>query len=111
MLGGYRGMHMVLMMWQMVLSESAPYIWCLLGDRPGILVLSAHWLWLYELDKLGNICEGYAETGKANSRLMCESDGGRGCDGIGLLWHKSIGGYSSFWDLLGPYLCCEVLSV
>ena len=62
-----------------------PYIQCLLGDRPGILVLSEHWLWPYELDKLDNICEGYAATGKADNRLTCESDGGRGCGGIGLL--------------------------
>ena len=27
---------------------------------------------------------------KANSRLTEERDGGRGCGGIGLLWHKSI---------------------
>ena len=40
---------------------------------------------------MGNICEGYAATGKADNKLTCESDGGRGCGGIGLLWHKSIG--------------------
>ena len=72
------------------MSGNAPYIRCLLGGRPGILVLSEHSLWSYELDKLGNICEGYAATRKADNRLTCESDGGRVCDGIGLLWHESI---------------------
>ena len=50
-----------------------------------------HWLWLYEFDKLDNICEGYAATGKADSRLTCESDGGRDCGRIRLLCHMSIG--------------------
>ena len=110
------------------LSGSASYIQCLLGDRPGILVLSEHWLWLYELDKLDNICEGYAATRKADNRLTCESDGGRGCGGIGLLWHKSIGatpvsgissdrisavrfsvddGDSSLVSIIGVYMPCS----
>ena len=62
--------------------------WNCHGSAP--YVRSEHWLWPYEIDKLGNICEGHAATGKADSRLTCESDGGKGCGGIGLLWHKSI---------------------
>ena len=30
-------------------------------------------------------------SGKADSRLTEESSGGRGCGGVGVLWHKSFG--------------------
>ena len=55
------------------------------------MVVSEHWLWPYELDKLSNISEDYEATGKADSRLTEVSEGSRGCSGIGIIWHKSIG--------------------
>ena len=33
----------------------------------------------------------YVATGKADDRLTEESEDERGCGGIGVLWHKSIG--------------------
>ena len=39
---------------------------------------------------LNDINQDYNAIGKADSRLTAERDGGRGCGGVGLLWHKSI---------------------
>ena len=54
------------------------------------MVLSEHWLWPYELHKLSEIDEEYEAVGKSDSRLTEEREGGRGCGGIGILWHQSI---------------------
>ena len=72
-------------------ASSVPYIHSLIGNKPSILVVSEHWLWPYELDKLSNISDNYEATGKADSRLTEVSEGGRGCGGIGIIWHRSIG--------------------
>lgn len=66
-------------------ASSVPYIQNMLGEKPGVMVLSEHWLWPYELDKLNDISEEYMATGKADARLTEESAGGRGCGGIGIL--------------------------
>jgi len=72
------------------LSTSMPYLNTLMDDGSKILVLSEHWLWPYDLYRLNDINEGYNAISKADNRLNEERDGGRGCGGIGLLWHKSI---------------------
>ena len=84
------------------LSSRLPYINSLFEDGTRILVLSEHWLWPYELHKLNEINQMYEAVGKSDSRLTEEKDGGRGCGGIGLLWHKNIAatpisGISSDW--------------
>ena len=72
-------------------STSIPYIHKLMDGKPGLMVLSEHWLWPYELDKLNNISSDLAAMGKADIRLSAESDRSRGCGVVGILWHKSIG--------------------
>ena len=42
------------------------------------------------MHKLNEINPEYEMVGKSDSRLTEERDGGRGCGGIGLLWHKSV---------------------
>ena len=54
------------------------------------MVLSEHWLWPYELHRLNEIDEEYEAVGKSDCRLTEEREGGRGCGGIGILWHSSI---------------------
>ena len=72
------------------LSSSLPYIETLIENGSKILVLSEHWLWPYEIHKLNEINCDYEAVGKSDSRLTEIKDGGRGCGGIGLLWHKSV---------------------
>ena len=50
-----------------------------------VLVLSEYWLWPFELGKLEQISGEYEATGKADSRLTEEAEGGRGFGGIGIL--------------------------
>jgi len=73
------------------LTSSVPYIQSLLCEKPSVLVLSEHWLWLYELTRLNDISDDYEATGKADSRLTETSNGGRGFGGIAILWHKKVG--------------------
>ena len=40
---------------------------------------------------MNGISDDLVTTGKADSRLTAEYTGGRGCGGISILWHKSIG--------------------
>ena len=73
------------------LSNSLPYLEALMAEGSKVLVLSEHWLWPYDLDKLGQISGDYEAVGKADCRLTEEAEGGRGFGGVGILWHKSIG--------------------
>ena len=73
------------------LSNSLPYLEALMAEGSKVLVLSEHWLWPYDLDKLKQISEEYDVVGKADVRLSDKADGRRGFGGVGILWHKSIG--------------------
>ena len=109
------------------LSNSLPYLEALMAEGSKVLVLSEHWLWPYDLDKLKQISEEYDAVGKADVRLSDKADGGRGLGGVGILWHKSIGatpiggissdricgirfsvddGYASVMSVIGVYLPC-----
>ena len=63
----------------------------LLCEKPSVLVLSEHWLWLYELASLDDISDDYEATGNADSRLTGTSNGGKGFGVVAILWHKRIG--------------------
>ena len=88
------------------LSSSLPYLDTLLNSEDGskIMVLSEHWLWPYDLHKLHDISEQYNAVGKSDSRLTEARDGGRGCGGIGILWHKSISA-SPITDITSDRIC------
>ncbi len=66
------------------LSESVPYIESLLLDDLGVLVLSEHWLWPFELERLNEVNDMMLLGGPT------ESSGG-GCGGIGILWNNYWG--------------------
>ena len=92
------------------LSNSVPYILELLNTIPGILVLSEHWLWPYEVYKLREISENIMATGKADARLS-EYGSGRGFGGVGIMWHKSVGA-SAVEGISSDRICairCELL--
>ena len=44
----------------------------------------------HDLHKLNDINDEYDAVGKSDCRLTEDRDGGKGCGGIGILWHKSI---------------------
>ena len=67
------------------LSTAVPYIQEMMSEGPGVLVISEHWLWPYELHKLNDISEDLFATGKSDSRLGPEAEGGRGCGGVGIV--------------------------
>ena len=71
------------------LSSSLPYLNTLIDPNEGskIVVLSEHWFWPYDLHKLNDISDEYDAVGKSDCRLTEDRDGGRGCGGIGILWH------------------------
>ena len=81
---------------------------------------------------MNEINPDYEVVGKSDSRLMEERNGGRGCGGIGLLWHKSVAatpisgitsdricgirrtvddGGNSLMSVIGVYLPCLDLGV
>ena len=66
--------------------------------------MSEHWLWHFEPGRLEQISGEYEATGKTDGRLTEVAEGGRGLGGIGILWHKSTGAYSSWWHFLRPDL-------
>lgn len=90
------------------LSTSLPYLDTLLNPENGskIMILSEHWLWPYDLHKLDDIMisEDYNALGKSDSRLNDAREGGRGCGGIGILWHKSISA-SPLPDITSDRIC------
>ena len=57
------------------LSNSFPYIGALIDGGLSILVLSEHWLWPYELEKLSEINDEYEALGKADMRLNVVEEG------------------------------------
>ena len=69
-----------------------------------VLVMSEHWLWHFEPGRLEQISGEHEATGKTDGRLTEVAEGGRGLGGIGILWHKSIGAYSSWWHFFRPDL-------
>ena len=85
------------------LTSSIPYIQSLL-EMPSVLVLSEHWLWPYELSRLNDISDDYDSTSKADSRLSDISHERRGCGGIAILWHKTIGA-SPVSDITSDRVC------
>ena len=52
-----------------------------------IIVVSQHWLWLYDLYKLGEVHREYKAINKSDGRLNPERDGSGGFGGIRILWH------------------------
>ena len=44
----------------------------------------------FDLEKLNNLCDEYIGYGKSYARLTEVGVGGKGCGGIGVLWHKSF---------------------
>lgn len=72
------------------LGKGIPYIDSLLQESVGVLVLAEHWLWPYELYKLDEINGEFDAVGKADERLTDQAQGGRGCGGVCMLWHKSL---------------------
>ena len=72
------------------LSTGLPYLNSFIEGGSKVIVLSEHWLWPYDLHKLNEISEEYEAVGKSDSRLTEDREGGRGCGGIGILWHRSI---------------------
>jgi hypothetical protein len=49
-----------------------------------------HWLWPYELHKLDEISDDFDAIGKADERLTDQSQSGRGCGGICVLWRRCL---------------------
>ena len=72
------------------LRNSIPYLNALIEDSSKVFVLSEHWLWPFELHRLGEVHPDFSEVGRADSRLGEESNLSRGCGGVGILWHKSL---------------------
>ena len=71
--------------------DSVAYIQALLSECPGVLFLAEHWLWPYDLVKLNNVSDEYVGYGIAYSRFTEKGMGGKGCGGVGVLWHRSFG--------------------
>ena len=113
-------------------SSSLPYLESLFENGSRVLVLSELWLWPYEMHKLDDIHPEYEAVGKSDKGLTESREGGRGCGGIGLLWHKSVAatpisginsdrvcgircmmydGENSLMSVIGVYLPCLELGV
>ena len=71
-------------------KNAIPYLSSLLEDNTGIIALSEHWLWPFELPELSSLHPDYTSIGQADKRLHEESSLNRGCGGVGIIWKKSL---------------------
>ena len=55
-----------------------------------IIILTEHWLWPFKFSKLDTIFPGYKGTGISDTRLHEQSALTRDCEGVGILWNKSL---------------------
>ena len=59
------------------LSNSGPYLEQLINDGSKVMVISEHWLWPYELHRLGEVHADFDGVGVADRRLHEDRDAGR----------------------------------
>lgn len=98
-----------------------PYIKALIESGSGILVLSEHWLWPYQLEMLSDISGEYEALGKADRTQMVVGDqelgigatpiSGIGSDricGIRFTVNDAVG---SVMSVVGVYLPCMDLGL
>ena len=114
------------------LSNSGPYLEQLINNGPKVMVILEHWLWPFELHRLGEVHPDFDGVGVADRRLHENRDAGRGCGGVGVIWHKSLDatpisgiesnricgiriresdGSDSFLMVIGVYLPCLNLGI
>ena len=113
------------------LSTGTSYLQHFLESGSGVVILSEHWLWPYELYKLGEIHPDFHGVGNADRRLTDTSDNScMGCGGVGILWKKTldatpitdtqsdricgirlkVSGKADAWlSIIGVYLPCQNL--
>ena len=72
------------------LSDSGPYLEQLIYDGSKVMVISERWLWPFELHRLGEVHPDFDGVGVTGRRLHENRDAGRGCGGVGVVWHKSL---------------------
>ena len=61
-----------------------------LAEKSDIIVLAENWLWPFELAKLNSIVSGFQGTGTSDARLHEELILKRGCEGVEIIWKRSI---------------------
>ena len=71
------------------LPSSIPYLNSLISEGSDIIVISEHWLWLFELHRLSDIHPDFHGHGQADSRLTSCSIG-RGFGGVGIIWQCDL---------------------
>ena len=72
------------------LRSGEPYIRQLADEGNDIVVITEHWLWLFEAERLCQIHPLFTAEIKTDVRLNENSTLQRGCGGVGLMWKKSL---------------------
>ena len=72
------------------LKSGEPYLNHLSQRISDVIVVTEHWLWPYEAQKLSHVNEDFAAEVVIDKRLNENSTLKQGCGGVGLLWRKSL---------------------
>ena len=72
------------------LKAGEPYLNHLSQRISDVIVVTEHWLWPYEAQKLSHVNEDFAAEVVIDKRLNENSTLKQGCGGVGLLWRKSL---------------------
>ena len=72
------------------LKNSVLFLNALIEEDSKVIVASDHWLWAFELHRLQEVHPEFSGTGKADGRLVEDTNLSRGCGGVGILWHNSL---------------------
>ena len=72
------------------LHNSIPYMKELISRGADILVIQEHWLWPFQLSNLHEVHPEYSYMAMSDQRLSSDSNKGRGCGGVAIMWRKSF---------------------
>lgn len=71
------------------LTNSSPFLTKIIENGSEIIIVSEHWLWPFELNRLNEIDPDFISYGHADSRLTSDHEG-RGMEGIAILWKNDL---------------------
>ncbi len=72
------------------LNKGEPYRHQLADNDSDVVVVTEHWLWPFESQRLSQVHPSFAAETKTDSRLDENSSLLRGCGGVGILWRNNL---------------------
>ena len=72
------------------LSTGEPYIYQLAEDGSDVIIVTEHWLWPYEANRLSKVHSTFAAVCTTDSRLHECSNLTMGCGGVGIMYRRGL---------------------